>query len=291
MQALTAVVLVGSVAVGLALYNGDRRNRDDIAEFNAAATRESGSTTPYQGRDDNWGRIGIYPVIDDGTLHPVPDGVAAEVWSAFMRMVTPQFASETMSALQIANAPDNPATASVERASVRPLRWTLTVNVAANLPRDEYLRTLVHEYAHLLTLDDDQLDGSATECRTTRLQEGCLLPQSTLERFEDRFWEPYGEAVPDPDSQSGSETWAIYFNHTADFLTVYAATNLVEDAAETFAEFVIRDKPSAESGTWAQKVLFFWGDPEYVTIRAHIRDWFADELPAPSLPTEDTHRG
>ncbi|HWL02480.1 MAG TPA: hypothetical protein VNQ52_08935 [Microbacteriaceae bacterium] len=277
--------------MGLALFNSEHRDQEDIAAFNAAATRASAATVPYHGRDDRWGRIAIYPVIDDGTLFPVPEGVMADIWSAFTRMVTPGFAAERMSAFQVASKPGDPADAGVERASVRPLRWTLTVNAAHELERGETLRTLVHEYAHLLTLDDDQLDSSATRCRTTRLQEGCLLADSTLKRFEQQFWDPYGGRAPDPDSQSSAESWRMYFEHTDRFLTVYAATNIVEDAAETFAEFVIRDRPSPKSGTWARKILFFWDDPEYVAIRAHIRNWFGPELPAPSLPVDDTHRG
>ena len=149
----------------------------------------------------------------------------------------------------------------------------------------------MHEYAPLLTLDDDQVDPTATHCLTTLLEEGCLFPLSTLERFENRFWQHVGEAAPDADSVSTTEAWNRYIANTSDFLTVYAATNLVEDAAETFAEFVIRDRPSPESGTWAQKILFFWEQPEYVAIRAHIRDWFGSELPEPLLPVDNGHRG
>lgn len=101
----------------------------------------------------------------------------------------------------------------------------------------------MHEYAHLLTLDDDQVDPTATHCLTTLLAEGCLFPLSTLERFENRFWQHVGEAAPDADSVS------------------------------------------------IQKVLFFWEQPEYVAIRAHIRDWFGSELPEPLLPVDNGHRG
>jgi len=290
-QAAAAGVLVGTAVWAVAAYNSDSRSIDEIAEFNAAVTRASSDAIPFEGRSDDWGRIAIYPVIEDGTLNPVPEGVAADIWSAFARMTTPRFAAENMSAMRIASAPDNPVAAEVERASVRPLRWTLTVNLASQAERDDYLRTLVHEYAHLLTLDDDQLDAFAAACTTTRVQEGCLLEGSTLQRFFERFWEPYAGLAPEADSVSQPENWHHYYDHADDFVTVYAAMNVVEDIAESFTEFVVRDRPSPDSGTWAKKILFFWEDPEYVAIRAHIRGWFGPELPEPLLPTSTTHRG
>jgi len=290
-EAVTAGALIGAVGAMLLVQNSDHRTSDDIAAFHAAQTRASSDGLPLEGRHDYWGRISIFPVIEDGTLNPVPDGIAGDIWAAFLRMVTPRFAAENMSALLIASDPDNPVTAAVERASVRPLRWSLAVNVAAETQRADYLRTLVHEYAHLLMLGDDDLDPFAVECRTMMIQEGCLLPDSTLERFQERFWRAYGEDAPSPDSTTSPASWQTYFKHTGAFVSVYAATNVVEDLAETFTEFVIRDRPDRESGTWAEKILFFWEHPEYVAIRAHIRGWFGPELPEPLLPTSTTHRG
>jgi len=290
-QTSAAVILVGSVVGGLALYNADRRGSADLAAFEAAVTRASSPGVPIAGFSDFWGRLEVFPVIQDGTLNPVPDGVANDIWAAFMRMTTPAFTVENMSELRIARAPGNPTMAAVERDAADPARWSLTVNIASDLERPDYLRTLVHEYAHLLTLDDDQLDRSATRCRTTRLQDGCLLAGSTLERFQERFWRPYGEEAPSPDSDASPASWHLYFDHTGSFVSVYAATNVVEDLAESFTEFVVRDRPSPESGPWAQKILFFWDEPGYVAIRAHIRDWFGPELPEPELPTPNAHRG
>lgn len=290
-QAATAAMLVGTVALALGIYNGEHRSTEEMTAFHAASTRAASSGLPFEGRSDYWGRVAIHPVIDDGTLNPIPEGIAADVWSAFLRIVTPGFAAEHMSAMLIADAPDNRSAAAIERASIKPMHWSLTVNLAADLTRERYLRTLVHEYAHLLTLGEGEVDPAASHCTTLRVQEGCLDTDSLLKRFDERFWEPYGGKAPDPDSRSSAEGWNLYRGHTADFTTVYAATNIVEDVAETFTEFVIRDRPSRESGTWANKILMFWEEPEYVAIRTHIRSWFAQELPEARIPTTDTHRG
>lgn len=283
-EVTTAVLVVGIVAASLVLYNADKRDRAGRAAFDAAVTRASSRNVPLSSHDLRLGAVELYPVIDDGTLHPLPTGTPLDMWSAFLRMVTPEFAAEHVTVLRIAHAPDSPVTAAVARAAVRPARWTLTVNVANVPDRSAYLRTLVHEYAHLLTLGDGEVDSSAAWCPTTELREGCLLADSTLERFKERFWTAYGDDAPPPDSASATVAWRHYLEHNDEFIGVYAARNVVEDAAETFTEFVIRDRPNPESGPWALKILFFWSYPEYVAIRAHIREWFLDELPEPALP-------
>ena len=57
----------------------------------------------------------------------------------------------------------------------------------------------------------------------------------------------------------------------------YAATNAIEDAAETFMTFVLEDEPTGDSMV-ARKIAFFWGYPELVAIRERIRTEFADDL-------------
>ena len=57
----------------------------------------------------------------------------------------------------------------------------------------------------------------------------------------------------------------------------YAATNVVEDIAESFMTFVLEDEPTGDTVA-AQKLDFFWQLPEYVAIRERIRAEFADDL-------------
>lgn len=57
----------------------------------------------------------------------------------------------------------------------------------------------------------------------------------------------------------------------------YAATNVVEDIAESFAAWVIEDDVSGDSMV-ADKLAFFDDYPELVAIRDRIRTEFAGEL-------------
>lgn len=282
------VIMVGAVVGALVLFNRPGWSPDATAgqgSSDGTSAHADGALASLRESDGHWGRVATYPVIGDGTLNPLPSGLAAEIWAAFSRIATPEYVVGHLRAFLVADAPGDPTTASVERTATRAPRWTLTMNLANASRRDAYLRALVHEYAHLLTLDENQVLTDSGRCATTLVQEGCLVPGSTLERFEERFWERYGSEAPDPDSSSRGLAWRMFVAHTADFVTAYAATNVVEDAAETFAEFVIRKQPDPNSGPWARKVLFFWEDPTYLEIREHIRSWFADELPVLEIPS------
>ena len=282
----SAVVLIGAVGVGIALFNGQG---GEVTTGTVRATAVDALTmrdAPIQANDYRWGQVAVYPVIGDGTLYPIPAGLAGELWAAFMRMGTPGFVADRMVALRIAYTPSNETIAAVERVSVEPSQWMLTLNLAWELDRAGYLRVLIHEYAHLLTFDDGQVDADAQVCVTIVMQEGCLRVGADLHRFDARYWAPYGSQAPDPDSDSSKLAWSMYVRHSADFATPYAATNVAEDFAETFAEFVIRERPDPASGTWARKILFLWDEPAYVEIRERIRAWYADDLPTPQPPSD-----
>ncbi|MEC8762510.1 MAG: hypothetical protein VXY40_07145, partial [Actinomycetota bacterium] len=62
-------------------------------------------------------------------------------------------------------------------------------------------------------------------------------------------------------------------DHEEDFVSDYAATNVVEDFAESFMTFVLEPEPDDDT-VIGQKLLFFWDRPEYVEIRDHVRAEF-----------------
>lgn len=63
---------------------------------------------------------------------------------------------------------------------------------------------------------------------------------------------------------------SFYIKYVDEFITDYAATNPVEDFAETFAFFVVLDKPE-DNSIKSKKILFFYDYPEFLKIRDDIR--------------------
>ena len=124
--------------------------------------------------------------------------------------------------------------------------------------RRELRHTIIHEFAHILTVNANQIDmrlERGDTCPTFELDEGCSEDNSYLFAFYEAFYEN--------GNNDGDEA----------FVTDYASENIVEDMAESFTFFVLRDRPEGE--TIAQeKIIFFYNYDELVDMRADIRGNF-----------------
>lgn len=221
--------------------------------------------------DEDFGTAVVYAVDVDGILSPEPDRRAAEVWQEFTRVVTPDFAAATVSHYRVGDNADTDTLAYVYRDD-DPELWVFAANLAYADDPDLLLATLVHEYAHILSLGADDTDPDTDACETVALNEGCLVPGAALADFEMRFWRGYTDA-PSPDNDDADRAWDFYQDHEDDFVSDYAATNVAEDFAESFMTFVL--EPSREGDTVvAEKLRFFDAYPEYADARGRIRAEF-----------------
>lgn len=237
-----------------------------------------GTTTDRPGTeaDDDFGTVDVYTVLDDGSLDPAATGLAGEVWDTFTRITTLDFAAEVMTQYRVGDAPGSDTLAYVYQDD-DPSYWVLADNLATSDDPSQLVATLVHEYGHILTLGLDEVDPTVTSCSTLELDEGCANGDSELQRFQERFWAGYGDDAPDAANVDDTLAYDFYLAHEEDFVSDYAATNVVEDIAESFMTFVLEDEPTGDSVA-AQKLDFFWQLPEYVAIRERIRAEFADDL-------------
>ncbi len=166
--------------------------------------------------------------------------------------------------------------------------WVLSVDPADIGDPDELAATLIHEFAHLLTLNNEQItalpidigpfayDQAATACRTYFTFEGCSLEDSYLNAFVAQFWADIldeSNALAELDEFS-DEFWAgldeFESKYGDRFVSEYAMTDPAEDMAETFMVFVLDDRPSGSSIA-DEKIDFFYGYPELVSLRDAIR--------------------
>ena len=146
--------------------------------------------------------------------------------------------------------------------------------------------TLIHEFGHLLTLTIEQVEpvdwyteeeyNTAFEaCDGVFIREGCADEDSYITAFYEDFWtDIYGEwdeiqYILDDDEYYDA-LYTFYLDHEEQFVNDYAATDLGEDIAESFAYFVVREKPLGDS-IWEEKMLFFYDYDEFVDLRHSIR--------------------
>lgn len=215
---------------------------------------------------------GDHVLRPDGTLDPEPEGRARDVWEQFVRVATPAFVASDLTGYRTGDDPDNDTLAYVTSDDDDPTKWVFAANLAYADDADLLLSTLVHEYAHLLSLGRDDADPAATTCETEWTGAGCLLADSDLERFAQRFWAGYTDA-PARDNVDADVAAEFYGAHEEDFVSEYAATNASEDFAETFATYVV-EPGGARDSVIGEKFAFFDGLPEYADARDRIRAEF-----------------
>ena len=146
--------------------------------------------------------------------------------------------------------------------------------------KEEFIATLIHEYAHILTLNSSQVDHASSdvefiECYRgyTIVDEGCAKPGSYVTQFVREFWnEEDRDEAYEAFAREKEEDFAyeLFEARPDDFVTEYAATNEVEDIAESFTLFVMQGR-SEENTMAEQKINFFYTYPELVALRSHIR--------------------
>jgi len=186
-----------------------------------------------------------------------------------------------MKEFHIVNDEDAWAAAYVEQDDEDNTKWNITLNLAAIVSdgevSEEWKATLIHEFAHILTLSKTQvryypvsengalLERFAENCTTNLVQEWCLLETAYLDDFIDTFWTDAEDL-----RKAQEEEWDVYTGNESNFITDYAATNPGEDIAESFTYFVINSKPSGPTIA-DKKLLFFYNYPELDTLRKQIR--------------------
>ena len=204
-----------------------------------------------------------------------------------MRLIPIEFRQD-LSAFSVFDDPTSDDAALMIKRQDGAADWVLLVNQDAFFPEENFYPTqsvyaLIHEFAHLLTLNQTQVDyypvfqihGAALvddfteQCATHLLQEGCLLSTSYLETFIDQFRtdEAFGQTEYTEDDWYSEKLYEVSPDQ---YVTDYAATNPAEDIAESFTLFVFN------SGlTWTtiadQKIDFFSSYPELVRLRIHMR--------------------
>lgn len=149
--------------------------------------------------------------------------------------------------------------------------------------------TSIHEVAHLLTLDNNQVNVGNSGCSSFHTGEGCSNTDSYINQFYNQFWaDIYGE-LQSIDQQDFGALFAFYNKYQDRFVTEYAATNPGEDIAESFATYVLADVPS-EQDIVNQKMSFFEGFPELVNLKARIKGNINFTISLPGIRGERSKR-
>jgi len=222
-------------------------------------------------------------VLSDPTNYSVPGDLIAsredkatqmEIWKQFTVMI-PISQRELLNEFIIFTDGGSDLLAAVEKAD-QPGKWSLQVDIVDAKDRLALSATLLHEFAHLYTLNSSQTEGDNYVCTQDYINPGCGRDGSYIDLFYQQFWaDIFSEwqtinAIDNPDDWN-DQMDKFYLSHQSEFLTAYSATEPAEDIAEAWMYFILSPQPAGETTVAEEKILFFYGFPELVQLRMDIR--------------------
>ncbi len=237
------------------------------------------------------------PVLEDvpAALEPQQSNLELqqEAWQVFTTLIPPADRDMVVEFNVFTDGYSN-TLAAVGQLSESPTHWMLEVDVADLEDKDSLIFTIIHEYAHLLTLNAEQVEPDqelvddpfnpelqiekAAACTYYFTGTGCSYEDSYINVFYNRFWADLEEEWSAIDVMQYDENasleyyaalYAFYKAHQDQFVDDYSVTHPAEDIAESFTYFVFTPKPTGNS-IKEQKIAFFYEYPELVTLRAEI---------------------
>ena len=146
-------------------------------------------------------------------------------------------------------------------------RWVVAVDPADAGDWHWFLETVLHEYAHYVTLNSSQVTYTREQTVSTYNEEGMVSSDgSYLNAFYQAFWADYLD-----DRLANQDSYNFFLRHEDDFITAYASTDPSEDIAECFTYFVLGE-PVRGDAVWEQKLDFFYQYPELEQFRTETRN-------------------
>lgn len=272
---------------------------------------QAGTTTESYELPDEESLLVTYPVEGNELGSPHFEAVPADlqdeqadlpaqqsIWSYFARLIPEQDRGFLTEFAILTDGKDN-LLAAVAQSNTDPANWRLEVDIADAQDYENLTFTLIHEFGHLLTLNEEQVSPSmavfnnprdlavlnheAAMCPSFFPHEGCSNNDSYINQFYQRFWtDKYDEWYQVETIQDEYLYYTrlneFYEKYQDQFVTEYAATNPGEDIAETWSYFVLTAKPQG-STIAEQKVLFFYEYPELVQLRQEIINNLCNAFP------------
>jgi hypothetical protein len=219
--------------------------------------RAARATEPVHYDDTSLTLLASYAVDDGIAAIPDTSGGAARdrhLW-ALVDATLPDAGVRSIRQLNVVSDGRDGTLGMVHRSTVAAGSWVLSIDPAE--ADDVLVDTLVHEYAHMLTLRTQDLTSNAASrngCEGLRIEIGCARFGSALAAWHDEFWAGIAEPAP---------------SDTRTFVSQYASSSVHEDLAESFMAWTL-DQVTRPSAAVRERFAFFASRSEFVAARDEI---------------------
>lgn len=278
--AVSALLTIATLGVGQAAIAGP-------VAMPAAGLVAQTAAEPFPGAvvDDSLVILGQFEVDGDNILGSPPADQLA-IWTRFAELFPAAIRPEVEIFVPIDAEASNGIDGAMQTFDFDNTRYYMALATDGSVAPAELDRTMIHEFAHLLSLRTSQIprddNADATNCATYLTGDGCAPAGSYLAEFVAAFWPGQVEDPTDGDAETR-------FNASTDtYVTEYAATNQSEDLAETFAEWVLAATSPTGETVVQQKLRFFDDFPAAVELRAGIRLRMGLDQPATTTTAAPT---
>lgn len=260
-----------------------------IDDNNTGDDNSGGGSTDDNQQTGNDGEITLYSV-SKGDISKIKDykvsGVDLEfqkdinkhkqIWT-LVKKIVPLNQMEKMSEFMIYNGDVSGSAGYVIETNSDLSKWQMGIAIdyafEGSFNADgELAYTIIHEFGHILTLNDTQLNATISKqnCANYFPGEGCSNATSYINEMYQKYWKDiendFSEAQDDQSKQE-----AFYNKYSDRFVTNYASTNPGEDIAEVFTTFVTKKEKPSGSTIAERKILLMYDRAELINFRTHIR--------------------
>ena len=271
------------------------------AETMDFGARDEDSTTylvTYQVTGDEISDPAYEDVPSDLQDEQNDSGLQQSLWDYFAALIPFEYRGSLTEFSVMTDGPDN-VLAAVAQTYGDPNLWSLEVDIADSQDFYYLSYTLVHEFAHLLTLGPDQVPPSeavfndpenndiyqseVSACSNFFPGEGCANSDSYINQYYDQFWVDIYDEWNEINLEEDDDVYYqhlddFYYQYQDQFVTDYAVTHPAEDIAESFSFFVFSEMPDGDTIA-EQKILFFYNYPELVALRTNILNNLCTSFP------------
>ncbi len=221
-----------------------------------------------------------YTINDDGTTEPEMTDLDKDMWGLIEEMSPSQESFDSIREYTVYYDEDDTTDASVSAIDDNDEEWSFELNYSSTNDFKLLLPVLVHEFSHVLSLQNDQVTSDTEDpeirdsCVNYLVGEGCLNDDTMLNNFFEKFWKENPDFVPDVD-RAENETEAFYETRQDQYVTDYATTNPIEDFAESIMFYAMKEPVKANTEK-REKTDFFNDYPKIVKFRSEVRQTIAN---------------
>lgn len=216
---------------------------------------------------------------------------AKDRWRIFYNLFPKKITQRYIKRITLFTDGTDEKTGALAALSTKNDQWQLSLDVTdVNFKSDskervfQSLYTYLHEFGHLLTLNNTQIKPSKKvkqeEDAPYLTFEGEAYKNSYMNKFVKRFWS--GGLLNEWDviqrkycitehKQCIDKLYDLYKDNYTDFLTDYAAESPEEDIVESWTAFILYNKIEDPGTVAEQKINFFYQFPELVKYRRIIK--------------------